>query len=124
MCEQWFTEKCLTEYLFQNEIKIDRDVEYESFEEKEDYIEVKTNKGILKTKYLIGADGAKSKLRKDLNIKLSGEETEIYLGVCVYELENEVEFYKDKNNMTYANLNHELGSSFIIPLKSKIFYKK
>jgi 2-polyprenyl-6-methoxyphenol hydroxylase-like FAD-dependent oxidoreductase len=124
MCEQWYTEKTLTEYLLQNGIKIERGVEYESFVEEKEFLDVKTNEGKIKAKYVIGADGAKSKLRKDLNIKLRGEETDLYLAVVVYELNEEIKFYQDKQDVIYANLNNELGSSFLIPLKSNLnFYK-
>ena len=45
-------------------VKLCEETEFESYEEKPEYVEVKTNNGIFRAKVLVGADGVYSKLRK------------------------------------------------------------
>lgn len=45
-------------------VKLCEETEFESYEEKPEYVEIKTNNGIFRAKILVGADGVYSKLRK------------------------------------------------------------
>lgn len=44
--------------------KLCEETEFESYEERPEYVEIKTNNGIFKAKILVGADGVYSKVRK------------------------------------------------------------
>jgi 2-polyprenyl-6-methoxyphenol hydroxylase-like FAD-dependent oxidoreductase len=78
LCEQWWTEKCLTNYLEKNGIKVQRGIEFVSLEETKDYVIIKTNNEeiVYHSQYVVGSDGAKSSFRKALGIKFIGEALE------------------------------------------------
>ena len=45
-------------------VKLCEETDFESYEEKPEYVEIKTNNGIFEVKILVGADGVYSKVRK------------------------------------------------------------
>jgi 2-polyprenyl-6-methoxyphenol hydroxylase-like FAD-dependent oxidoreductase len=78
LCEQWYTEKCISVYLQSNGVEIQRGWTLDSFIVTEDGVSAKLVyiDGSFRTvnaKYLVGADGSHSYIRKQLGIQFNGE---------------------------------------------------
>ncbi|KAJ3324268.1 hypothetical protein HDV06_000307 [Boothiomyces sp. JEL0866] len=81
-CEQWYTEKCLTSYLTSHGISVLRgtkvlDIQYDTegypVAELESVDGQQSKRFKVKSQFVIAADGAKSNVRKQLNIPFVGE---------------------------------------------------
>ncbi len=70
---QNITENILITHLKQLGCLVERSTNLESFEENDGLIYSKTNKEIIRSKYLIGCDGAHSIIRKDLGCTFEGK---------------------------------------------------
>ncbi|KAJ3142554.1 hypothetical protein HK100_001378 [Physocladia obscura] len=82
LCEQWFTEYAISKYLGQNGLTVTRSARLLSFAYDDDFddeypvetvIRVGSGDFVVRTKYLIGCDGAKSSVRKLAGIDFEGE---------------------------------------------------
>ncbi|KAJ3314553.1 hypothetical protein HDV04_006092 [Boothiomyces sp. JEL0838] len=81
-CEQWYTEQCLTSYLALNGVSVLRgtkvlDIQYDNEGFPISELETTQGDGVekfkVKSQFVIAADGAKSGVRKQLNIPFVGE---------------------------------------------------
>lgn len=95
-------------------VKLCEETEFESFEEKSELMEIKTNKGIFKAKILVGADGVHSKVRKILH-----PSTKILLGHTILAL-----LYPKKGMLESFGMNSMFDFGGIVGGYGWIFPKK
>ncbi|KAF4951218.1 hypothetical protein FGADI_7623 [Fusarium gaditjirri] len=77
---------------------------------EQDLSDGSTQKGTVRTKYLIGADGARSKVRKCMGLELEGETTDHIWGVCDFVADTNFPDIRKR-----SAVHSDAGSVMVIP---------
>ncbi|KAJ3310584.1 hypothetical protein HDV04_004928 [Boothiomyces sp. JEL0838] len=114
---QWKTELQLTDYLKSYGVNINRGISLESFEIKEDHVQVLLSNGSsLKVEYLVACDGAKSKIRKSLGLKYDG--TSLKNGSVGLHFTTDGKVPVDKNLHMYYS---EKGIAYMMEMANGVY---
>ncbi|KAJ3023268.1 UNVERIFIED_CONTAM: hypothetical protein HDU68_008712 [Siphonaria sp. JEL0065] len=126
MCEQWFTEQVLSEYLAERGVSVARGVEMASYkyigEDGESDLEVVLNtpNGIktIVVKYLVGSDGAHSLTRKAAGIDFHGTTLQDTMYCAHFSVKKTLSFVKP--SIAYALTKD--GMSFITQMPNDTYF--